>query len=215
MFFLKKNKNPVLTDDYFKKSVSSKVYALWQEKGGAIGAFSYGGIKVPQLKAALQKNIIFKIGAFCSIAKGVELNLYNNHDVRAISTYPFEMIFTENWLAAASVIKDDYHSKGSIIIGSDVWIGNNVSILSGVTIGHGAVVALGSVVTKDIPPYEIWGGVPARKIKDRFTDAEKELLLQLEWWTLPVPQIAHIAPLLVGQDIPKLIETVKRLREYQ
>lgn len=211
MRFLKKNKNPVLTSDYFKNKVSKKVFSDWQSKGGEIGRFSYGGFKVHQLKAALEKNVVFKIGAFCSIAKGVELNLCNNHDVEAISTYPFEMIFAENWPEATKIQKD-YHSKGNIEIGSDVWIGNDVKILSGVKIGHGAVVALGAVVTKDIPPYEIWGGVPARKIKDRFSEAEKRILLQSEWWNLPTQEIAKITPLLVGSDIIEFNNAIKEIK---
>jgi acetyltransferase-like isoleucine patch superfamily enzyme len=211
MRFLKKNNNPDLTLDYFKSKVSKKVFADWQAKGGEIGQFSYGGIKVHQLKTALQKGIIFKIGSFCSIAKGVELNLCNNHDVDAISTYPFEMIFTENWPESAKIQKN-YHSKGNIEIGSDVWIGNDVKILSGVKIGHGAVVALGAVVTKDIPPYEIWGGVPARKIKDRFSEDDKKLLLESQWWNLPIQEISKIASLLIDNNIVEFDNAIKEIK---
>lgn len=211
MAFLKKNKNPVLSKEYFKKNVSKKVFDLWENKGGSIGQFSYGGFKVNSLKEALNKGITFKIGSFCSLAKGIEFNLCNNHDVESISTYPFEMIFTKHWPEAAS-IKKDYHSKGNIEIGSDVWIGNDVSIMSGVTIGHGAVIALGAVVTKDIPPYEIWGGVPARKIKDRFSDKDKAALLKSEWWSLPPSQIKEIAPLLIKNDVDSFIKKIKTLR---
>ena len=200
MRFLKKNKNPVLSEDYFKQETSAKTYAAWQASGGEIGRFSYGGFKVWQLKPALSQGITFKIGSFCSLARGIELNLCNNHDVKAITTYPFEMIFTENWPEAGKIEKN-YHSKGNIEIGSDVWIGNEVSIMSGVKIGHGAVIALGAVVTKDVPPYEIWGGVPAKKIKDRFSEAEKELLLETEWWNLPLEQIRKLAPSLIANNV--------------
>ena len=122
------------------------------------------------------------IGKFCSIACGARF-LFNsaNHSLSSLATYPFP-IFFEEWNLDVSHITDTWDNKGDIIIGNDVWIGYEAVILSGVTIGDGAIIGSRAVVTKDVPPYTIVGGVPARPIRKRFDEATIEKLLRLRWW---------------------------------
>lgn len=122
------------------------------------------------------------IGKFCSIACGAKFIFTSaNHSLKSLSTYPFP-IFFEEWGLDVSNITDAWDNKGDIIVGNDVWIGYEAVILSGVTIGDGAVVGSRAVVTKDIPPYTIVGGVPAKPIRKRFDDVTIARLLELKWW---------------------------------
>ena len=131
-----------------------------------VGRKSYGAISVIDFSPADEKLII---GNYCSIAPGVQFLLGGEHNLDTVSTYPFKVkIFGEEREAG---------SKGDIVVQDDVWIGQNAIICSGVTIGQGAVVAAGAVVTKDVEPYAIVGGNPAKFIKWRLE--EKKLLLQV------------------------------------
>lgn len=122
------------------------------------------------------------IGKFCSIACGAKFIFTSaNHSLKSLSTYPFP-IFFEEWGLDVSDITDAWDNKGDIIVGNDVWIGYEAVILSGVTIGDGAIVGSRAVVTKDIPPYTIVGGVPAKPIRKRFDDVTIARLLELKWW---------------------------------
>ena len=119
------------------------------------------------------------IGKFCSIASGVKF-LFNsaNHTLRSLSTYPFP-IFYEEWGLSAENLTGAWDNKGDIVIGNDVWIGYEAVILTGVTIGDGAIVGARALVTKDVPPYTIVGGVPARPIRQRFSTETAGALLRL------------------------------------
>ena len=121
------------------------------------------------------------IGKFCSIACGAKF-LFNsaNHTLNALSTFPFP-IFAEEWDESMPVT-DAWDNKGDIVIGNDVWIGYEAVIMAGVHIGDGAIIGTRAVVTKDVPPYTIVGGIPAKKIRSRFDDKTIELLQQLKWW---------------------------------
>lgn len=122
------------------------------------------------------------VGKFCSIACGAKFIFTSaNHSLKSLSTYPFP-IFFEEWNLDVTNIADAWDNKGDIIIGNDVWIGYEAVILSGVTIGDGAVIGTRAVVTKDIPPYTIVGGMPAKTIRKRFDDATIARLLELKWW---------------------------------
>ena len=122
------------------------------------------------------------IGKFCSIACGAKfLFTSGNHSMRSLSTYTFPIFFDE-WGLDAKDIRQAWDNKGDIVVGNDVWIGYEAVILAGVTIGDGAVIGTRAVVTKDVPPYTIVGGVPARPIRTRF-DADTIARLQaLRWW---------------------------------
>lgn len=122
------------------------------------------------------------IGKFCSIACGAKF-LFNsaNHTLSSLSAYPFPLFF-EEWNLDKSDVKDSWDNKGDIIIGNDVWIGYEAVILAGVTIGDGAIIGARAVVTKDVPPYTIVGGMPAKPIKKRFSDETVSKLLEIQWW---------------------------------
>lgn len=130
------------------------------------------------------------IGKFCSIACGAKF-LFNsaNHSLTSLSTYPFPIFFEEWGLERAQVTRAWDH-KGDIVIGNDVWIGYEAVILAGVTIGDGAIIGIRAVVTKDVPPYTIVGGVPAKPIRKRFPDDTIAALLALRWWNWPEERIA-------------------------
>lgn len=140
------------------------------------------------------------IGKFCSIACGAKFIFTSaNHSLKSLSTYPFP-IFFEEWDLDVKNITDAWDNKGNIIIGNDVWIGYEAVILSGVTIGDGAVIGTHAVVTKDVPPYTIVGGVPAKPIRRRFDDATIAKLLELKWWDWPEERIkARIKIIQSGQ----------------
>lgn len=123
-----------------------------------------------------------KIGKFCSIACGAKFLFTSaNHAMNSLSTYPFP-IFFEEWGLDVKNITDAWDNKGDIIIGNDVWIGYEAVILSGITIGDGAIIGTRAVVTKDVPPYTIVGGMPAKPIRKRFDDVTIARLLELKWW---------------------------------
>lgn len=134
------------------------------------------------------------IGKFCSIACGAKF-LFNsaNHTQTSLSTYPFAIFFDE-WGLRMQDVADAWDNKGDIVIGSDVWIGYEAVILSGVTVGHGAIIGTRAVVTKDVPPYTIVGGVPAKPIRKRFADDVIEKLLALRWWDWPAEKIRQCLP---------------------
>lgn len=128
------------------------------------------------------------IGKYCSIACGARF-LFNaaNHAMRSLSTYPFP-IFYEEWEHGIWADKA-WDNKGDIVIGNDVWIGYEAVIMAGVTVGDGAIVGTRALVTKDVPPYTIVGGVPARPIRRRFSEDVVERLLRLRWWDLSPEKI--------------------------
>lgn len=141
------------------------------------------------------------IGKFCSIACGVKFLFTSaNHKMSSLSTYPFP-IFYEGWGLDAKDIRNAWDNKGDIIIGNDVWIGYEAVIMAGVTIGDGAIIGTRAVVTKDVPPYTIVGGVPAKPIRKRFDDATVERLIKLRWWDWEHEKIAQsIAAIQAGKD---------------
>ncbi len=144
------------------------------------------------------------IGKFCSIACGARF-LFNsaNHSLTSLSTYPFPIFFVE-WGLSVSHIADAWDNKGDIVIGNDVWIGYEAVILAGVTIGDGAIIGTRAVVTKDVPPYTIVGGVPARPIRKRFSDGTIAALLEKRWWDWPEEKIAGSLDAIQSGDIDRL-----------
>lgn len=144
------------------------------------------------------------IGKFCSIACGAKF-LFNsaNHALGSLSTYPFP-IFFEEWDLPVEDIPRAWDNHGDIVVGNDVWIGYEAVILAGVTIGDGAVVGTRAVVTRDVPPYTIVGGVPAKPIRRRFSDGVIQHLLELKWWDWPEERIAANLEAIQSGDIQHL-----------
>ena len=140
------------------------------------------------------------IGKFCAIGEGIEFIMNGaNHRMCSITTYPFD-ILESGW----ELSKPDYPImpfKGDTVIGNDVWIGQNVTILPGIKIGDGAILGAGSLVTKDVEPYTIIGGNPAKAIRKRFTDERIEYLLDVKWWNWDIEKVSKNLNLLCSCDI--------------
>lgn len=145
------------------------------------------------------------MGKFCSIACGAKFLFTSaNHTQKSLSTYPFPIFFDE-WDLDVEDITSAWDRKGDIIIGNDVWIGYEAVIMSGVTIGDGAIIGARSVVTKDIPPYTIVGGVPARQIRRRFSEETIAALLELKWWNWPREKISRKIEAIKNGDMKALV----------
>lgn len=139
------------------------------------------------------------IGKFCSLACGCRFLFTSaNHTLSSLSTYPFPL-FYEEWGLDKTQVTEAWDNKGDIIIGNDVWIGYEAIILSGVTIGDGAIIGARAVVTKDVAPYTIVGGLPAKPIRQRFDPETIDALLALKWWDWPPEKIAaHLEAIQSG-----------------
>ena len=146
------------------------------------------------------------IGKFCSIACGAKF-LFNsaNHKMASLSTYTFPLFF-EEWGLEKENVAQAWDQKGDIIIGNDVWIGYEAVILPGVTIGDGAVIGCRAVVTKDVPPYTIVGGVPAKPIRKRFDEETIKELQKIKWWDWTEEKIAGKIPAIQAGDLEELRE---------
>lgn len=144
------------------------------------------------------------IGKFCSIACGAKF-LFNsaNHTLGSLSTYIFPVLF-EEWGLPVEDIPKAWDNKGNIVIGNDVWIGYEAIVMAGVTIGDGAIIGTRAVVTKDVPPYTIVGGVPAKPIRKRFDNETIKRLLALKWWDWPVEKIHRNLENIQSGNLEKL-----------
>lgn len=154
------------------------------------------------------------IGKFCAIASGVRFIMGPaNHRTSSVTTYPFN-VFGGAWAENTPPHLRQLPFKGDTVVGNDVWIGRNSVILPGVHIGDGAIVAAQSVVTRDVAPYTVAGGNPARFLKNRFDEELKALLLRLRWWDLEGENLVTLLPLLCDPDLEKVRQTLRaRLTE--
>ncbi|MEA4974053.1 Virginiamycin A acetyltransferase [bioreactor metagenome] len=144
------------------------------------------------------------IGKFCSIACGAKFIFTSaNHTLKSLSTYPFP-IFFEEWNLDKGQVASAWDNKGDIVIGNDVWIGYEAIILSGVHIGDGAIIGTRAVVTKDIPPYTVVGGVPAKEIKKRFDEETIKILQKIQWWNWSFNKIQQFLPYIMNGEVDKL-----------
>ena len=150
-----------------------------------------------------------EIGSFCSIAMGCHIFAggFGRHSLDFLSTFPMGMALREPVRRDQSRV--DLLDLG-VRIGADVWIGHGVTILAGVTIGHGAVLAAGSVVTRDVAPYAVVAGVPAREIKQRFAPDLIARLLQVRWWEMPDAEISAVVELFYQSDIVNAVAELER-----
>ena len=146
------------------------------------------------------------VGNFCSIAGNVNIYLGGNHRTDWVTTYPFGHINQHIF----NNFNGQGHpaTKGDVIIGNDVWIAQNVTIMSGVTIGDGAIIANNSHVVKNVEPYSIVGGNPAKLIRYRFTTEQIKKLLEIKWWGWDDEKINKFTPLLCNEDIDNFINAV-------
>jgi acetyltransferase-like isoleucine patch superfamily enzyme len=164
----------------------------------SMGRHSYGIPRIDIYKGSEHKVIV---GNFVSIAPGVLMITGGIHPTNWVSTFPFRF----EWKLPGALEDGMPYSKGDIVIGSDVWIGTDAVILSGVKIGHGAVIATRAVVTKDVPPYAIVAGIPAKVVDYRFDEATIQSLLEIAWWDWDDMAIQQAIHLLSSPDIEEFI----------
>ena len=166
-----------------------------------VGKYTYGVNNITIKRD--NNNAFLKIGAFCSIAESLSIFLGGDHRVDWITTYPFGHNHPETF--------DGFHgighpqSNGNVIIENDVWIGTGVTIMSGITIGNGAVIAANSHVVKNVEPYSIVGGNPAKHIRFRFTPEQIDQLLRIQWWNWDDAKINASTPLLCSGNMDEFI----------
>lgn len=141
------------------------------------------------------------IGKFCALAANTTFIMTGDHKLDAISTYPFP-VFKNGWETAYNV--NELPIKGDIVVGNDVWFGYNSMIKSGVTIGDGAIIATNAFVVKDVPPYSIVGGNPAKVIKMRFDEATIKRLQKIAWWDWDIEKITRNLHVLSHLDVDAL-----------
>jgi virginiamycin A acetyltransferase len=144
------------------------------------------------------------IGKYCSIACGAKFIFTSaNHTKQSLSTYPFPIFFSE-WSLNVEDITKAWDNKGDIVIGNDVWIGYEAVIMPGVKIGDGAIIGTRAVVTKDVPPYTIVGGVPAKVIKKRFSEEMINKLMDIQWWNWDDEKVKEKLPDIISGNIEGL-----------
>lgn len=148
-----------------------------------------------------------KIGAYCSIASNVQIFLGGQHRTDWVSNYPFPFFFEMD--AQYRKRYESGGSRGDVIIGSDVWLCANCIILSGVTIGHGAVIANGAVISRDVAPYAVMAGNPAKQIKWRFDEATRNALLESAWWDWSEDEINKVLNKLCNDNLTDFLNYAK------
>lgn len=181
-------------DSFYTKNIFS-------DKNYAIGDHTYGHPQVYDWN----EGTTLKIGNYTSIAGSVTILLGGGHRTDWATMYPFSAPDLNEVWPEAQHIQGHPQSKGDVVIGNDVWIGFNATILSGVTIGDGAVIGACAVVSKDVPPYAIVGGVPAKVIKYRFDEATIKKFLKVKWWDWDEKKIKRNINLLCSNNIQELL----------
>ncbi|MGE4385679.1 MAG: CatB-related O-acetyltransferase [Endomicrobiaceae bacterium] len=144
------------------------------------------------------------IGKYCSVACGAKFMFTSgNHAMKSLSTYAFPIFFNE-WDLDLKDITKAWDNKGDIVIGNDVWIGYESVIMQGVHIGDGAIIGTRAVVTKDVPPYTIVAGVPAKPVKKRFDDKTIDKLMAIQWWDWSPEKVKEKLHLIMNGDIENI-----------
>jgi len=161
-----------------------------------VGEWSYGDPEVVYWDAGAH----LRIGRFCSIASGVVILLGGEHHHDWVASYPFSLTFP-----GAASLPGYPHTKGDVEIGNDVWIGRDAIVLSGVTVHDGAVIGARSVVTRDVEPYSVVVGNPARHLRYRFSREQVEALRRIAWWSWPLDEVRKAMPILQSGDVDGFI----------
>jgi virginiamycin A acetyltransferase len=202
LFFKKKKYSNHFLKDNLKEEIKKKL--------SVVGKWSYGSPKIYRYN---RKNKIY-IGNFCSIGPEVKFIIGGNHRTDWVTTSPLpdESFNFDNTFANARKIKNFNISKGDLFIKNDVWIGAFSIILSGITLGNGCVIAAGSVVTKDVKPYTIVGGAPAKFLRSRFNKKQSKFLNESGWWDLEDEKINFLSQYLLNKNVSEFIKKFKDLK---
>lgn len=179
---------------------SNPVYLADRHPNESIGRRSYGDVTILRYDSSQR----LRIGSFCSFAEDVTVFLGGEHRVDWITTYPFNVL-DERFAA----ITGHPHSKGDVEIGNDVWVGRGAVILSGVKVGDGAVIGAYAVVTRDVPPYGIVAGNPAKLLRLRFSEEVIEELERIRWWGWPDERLDRAVPYLQSDRIDNFLSLVR------
>ena len=172
----------------------------------------YAGVLAPYLFALSLDNLI--IGKFVQIAHGVRfITSSANHKTSGFSTYPFINFMMTSQTSSEDIVAmfEEAQNKGDTVVGNDVWIGLDATIMPGVKIGDGAIIGAKSVVTRDVEPYTVVAGNPAKVIKKRFDDKVIKTLLTIQWWNWEIKKIEENIHIITGSDM----DTLKTLYEKQ
>jgi acetyltransferase-like isoleucine patch superfamily enzyme len=180
---------------YLRESPAHRAYT--------IGTHSYGVDGSPHI-FTWAETATLTIGAFCSFAPGCKILLDAEHRPDWITTYPIPLL-----MPGLPNSHECVGTKGDVVIGNDVWVGMDAVILSGVTIGDGAVVGAGAMVTKNVEPYAIVAGNPARFIRYRFAPDVCAALQETAWWNWPIEKIKALQPLLFSSDVHSFLQQSK------
>lgn len=162
-----------------------------------VGKYTYYG--VINIVYYGEINTKVDIGRFCSIATNLKIFLGGNHNYKCVSCYPLTVKLLDETIPVAPL------TKGDITIGNDVWIGRDATIMSGVNVGDGAVIGAASVVTKDVPPYGIAVGNPARLVRYRFSEELIEGLLRIRWWDWPLEKIVTNIDIISSENVDEFV----------
>ena len=173
------------------------------------GKFSYGVENITTRSWGEGAHLY--IGSFCSIARNQMIFLGGNHQTSWCTTFPFGHIFHEEFPAGQINGHGHPSTKGHVVIENDVWIGDGCTIMSGIRIGSGSVIAAKSVVIKDVAPYTIVGGNPAKLIKERFSPNIIKQLLEIKWWEKSDDKINKIVPLLQQQPTEEILLEIRTI----
>ena len=193
--FLKKIQIPAIKNSQIHKT--AKIASKSTVYDSVLGRYSYVGSSSSVLNC--------KVGSFCSISSGCSVGL-PAHPLTLVSTSP--VFYSKNNFLKTCFFERAVEENPVTTIGNDVWIGCNAKIIGGVTIGTGAIIGTGAVVTKDVPPYAVVGGVPAKIIKYRFDDETVSKLLKSQWWNKSNSELEKIAPLFDNPE--KLLEVISK-----
>lgn len=188
------------------KDRSYTYYELIRQGDITVGRHTYGMPHVMNYPGSKRK---VRIGSFCSIAAGVKIVTGGIHPLEWVSTYPFRI----KWDMDGAYCDGMPTTRGDVVIGNDVWIGIDVTILSGVNIGNGSVIGACSVVTRDIPPYAIAVGSPARVVRYRFSAEQIAELLNVAWWNWDDQRIREAVPYLSSGGVDKFLAYAKTGRK--
>lgn len=164
-----------------------------------VGPHTYG---IPIVKAYDHDDARLVVGDYCSLSETAIVMIGGYHPIDRVTTYPLRIMWR---LPGAG--RDGYPARrGDTVIGSDVWLTQRSFVGGGVRVGDGAVVAAGAVVVRDVPPYAVVGGNPARVIRYRHSEEQREALLEIRWWDWPEERVREAVPLLAGDDVDAFID---------